>query len=296
MRNNSAAMRETPPSGQFLDVNGTQVHAHIEGTGPDLILIHGAGGNLRDYTFSMVDKLKGDFRVIAFDRPGHGYTQRIAQRAELGETPAEQAALLSAAAKQLNVDNAIIAGHSFGGAVALAWVLNHPEQISGLVMFAGVSNEWEGELDSWYTTTTGFFGRNILVPTLSALASRKRLEGTTTGIFEPDPVPQGYLDHMGPALSKSTVTLQSTTQQVGFVKPHIVEMQKRYKDIKIPVEIVHGTADTTVPINVHARVLASQVKGANLTALPGVGHMPHHAAEPQAISAIKRAANRAGLR
>ena len=149
MRNNSAAMRQTPPSGQFLDVNGTQVHVHIEGSGPDLILVHGAGGSLRDFTFSMVDKLKDDFRVIAFDRPGHGYTQRIASRADLGETPAEQAGLLSTAAKQLGVKDAVLAGHSFGGAVSLAWVLDHPEQIRALVLLAGVSNEWEGELDSW---------------------------------------------------------------------------------------------------------------------------------------------------
>lgn len=296
MRNNSAAFRETPPSGQFLVVGGTQVHVHIEGAGPDLILIHGAGGNLRDFTFSMVDKLKDEFRVIAFDRPGHGYTQRIATREGLGESPAEQAALLSAAAAQLDVEDAVIVGHSFGGIVSLAWALHHPEQISALVTLGGVSNEWEGDLGSWYTTTTGFLGRNILLPTLSALATRKRLEGTTAGIFEPDPVPEGYLDHMGVELSKATVTLQATTQQVNFLKPHVVEMQKRYGGLTIPIELVHGTADTTVPINVHARVLASQAPNANLTALEGVGHMPHHAAEPQAIAAIRRAANRAGLR
>lgn len=296
MRNNSAAIEQTPPSGQFLNVNGTEVHAHIEGSGPNLILLHGAGGNLRDFTLSMVDQLKGTFRVIAFDRPGHGYTERIATRAGLGETPREQAALLSAAAKQLGVEKAIVAGHSFGGAVAMAWAVHHSDQVAGVVMIAGVSNEWEGELDDWYTRTTGFFGRNILVPTLSALASRDRIEETIKGIFAPDPVTEGYLDHVGFALSKSTVTLQSTTQQVGFVKPHIIAQEARYPELTMPIELVHGTADTTVPIDVHARVLVTQAQAANLTVLDGVGHMPHHVDEPAVLAAIRRAAARSGLR
>ncbi|MDA8747833.1 alpha/beta hydrolase, partial [Litoreibacter sp.] len=283
-------------SGQFITVDGTDVHYQIVGRGPDLVLIHGAGGSLRDFTFSMVDQLKDDFRVILFDRPGHGYTDRISGRNALGETPREQADLLASAAKRLGINDAVILGHSFGGAVAMSWILDHPAQARALVMIAGVSNEWQGDLGTWYKVTNSWAGRNILIPTLSSLASRKRLETTAVGIFEPNKVPDGYLDHMGVALSKSHITLQSTTQQVNGLKPQIIQMQKRYGAIAIPIEIIHGDLDTTVPLDVHGRVLARQVKGANLTVLKGVGHMPHHVAEPQVVSAIKRAAKRAGLR
>lgn len=296
MRDNSKAIELTPPTGRFLQVDGTQVHVHVEGTGPDLILIHGAGGNLRDFTYSLVGELKDEFRIIAFDRPGHGYTQRIASREGLGETPYEQAALLSAAADQLGVKDAVVVGHSFGGAVTLAWALNHSEQLSAAVLLGGVSNEWQGPLDPWYTRTTSYFGRNILLPTLSALATRKRLEDTITGIFAPNPAPPGYLDHIGTELSKSTVTLQSTTQQVGFLKPQIIAMEARYGELSLPIEILHGVADETVPIKVHGEVLARKVSSARLTRLEGVGHMPHHVDEPAAIAAIRRAADRAGLR
>ncbi len=296
MKIDRAALAETPPSGQFIDVNGTKVHYQIEGSGPDLVMIHGAGGSLRDYTFSIVDALKSDFRVILFDRPGHGYTERIADRANLGETPQEQAALLSKAADQIGVKNAVVVGHSYGGAVSLAWVLNHSEQVRGLVMLAGVSNEWPGDLGSWYTITNSWLGRNLLIPTASALASRKRIEDTTAGIFEPNAVPEGYLDHMGVALSKNKTILHATTQQVNGLKPEIIKMEARYPSISMPVEIVHGDRDTTVPLDVHGRVLVTQVPGANLTVLEGVGHMPQHIAEAQVIAAIKRAAKRAGLR
>lgn len=296
MQSNSAALSQTPPSGKFIEVDGTKVHYQIEGAGPDLILIHGAGGSLRDFTFSMVDELKDEFRVILFDRPGHGYTDRIAGRAGLGESPPEQAALLSKAAQQLGVKDAVIAGHSYGGAVALAWTLNHPQEIRALVTLASVSNEWEGDLGTWYNVTNSFFGRNLLIPVISAVASRERLEGTTRGIFEPDAVPEGYLDHMGAELSKSATVLRSTTQQVNGLKRHIIAMEPRYPGIKIPVEILHGDQDTSVPLAIHGQVLATQINGANLTVLPGVGHMPHHAAEQKALQVIRRAAQRAGLR
>ena len=296
MQSNSAALSQTPPSGQFIEVDGTKVHYQIEGSGPDLILIHGAGGSLRDFTFSIVDELKDEFRVILFDRPGHGYTDRIAGRAGLGESPPEQAALLSQAAQQLGVKDAVIAGHSYGGAVALAWTLNHPQEIRALVTLASVSNEWEGDLGTWYNVTNSFLGRNLLIPVISAVASRERLEETTRGIFAPDAVPEGYLDHMGAELSKSATVLRSTTQQVNGLKRHIIAMEPRYPGIAIPVEILHGDQDTSVPLAIHGQVLATQINGANLTVLPGVGHMPHHAAEQQALQVIRRAAQRAGLR
>ena len=63
-----------PPEGQILDVGGVPVHAVVRGTGPDVVLIHGASGNTRDFTFDLVDRLADTYRVIVMDRPGLGYT------------------------------------------------------------------------------------------------------------------------------------------------------------------------------------------------------------------------------
>ena len=49
-----------------------------DGHGPDLVLIHGASGNLRDFTFDLAARLADRYRVIVFDRPGLGYTDRHA--------------------------------------------------------------------------------------------------------------------------------------------------------------------------------------------------------------------------
>jgi pimeloyl-ACP methyl ester carboxylesterase len=73
-------------------------------------------------------------------------------------------------------------------------------------------------------------------------------------------------------------------------------MAPHYPQLPMPIEIVHGTADRTVGLHIHAEPLARDAPHAVLTRLPGVGHMPHHAAQDAVIAAIHRAAERAGLR
>ena len=66
-----------PPCGQFVGIDGQRLH-YIDtgGAGPAVVLIHGLGGTLWHYTYALVDKLSGEFRVIAVDRPGSGYSTR----------------------------------------------------------------------------------------------------------------------------------------------------------------------------------------------------------------------------
>jgi pimeloyl-ACP methyl ester carboxylesterase len=73
-------------------------------------------------------------------------------------------------------------------------------------------------------------------------------------------------------------------------------MSPLYPQITIPVEIVHGDADVTVPLAIHSEPLSRLVPDAHLTVLHGVGHMPHHIYPDTVIAAIDRAAARAGLR
>ena len=282
-----------PPTGPLIEVGGTTVHAHVEGTGPDVILIHGASGSTRDFTFDLVARLKDRYRVIAFDRPGLGHTGRLPG---WSETPAEQAALLDAAAAELGVGRAVIVGHSYGGAVALAWALDRPDRAAAVVSLAGAAHPWEGELGLWYQVTSTRLGGATVVPLVAALAPRSVAERTVAAIFAPQPVPEGYVAHVGVELTLRPETLRANARQVNGLKPHVRAMAARYPGLAQPVEILHGDADTIVPLATHSEPLARLAPNARLTILPGVGHMPHHADPEAAVAAIDRAAERAGLR
>jgi pimeloyl-ACP methyl ester carboxylesterase len=290
-----------PPEGQFIDVGGRRVHAVVAGTGPDLVLIHGASGNTRDFTFSFVDQVSDRYRVIVFDRPGMGYTDRVDDSFAgafnaTAESPAQQAAMLQAAAAQIGVDRPIVLGHSYGGAVAMAWALNHPDNIAGLVAVAGATQPWPGSLGALYRLTASSLGGAAIPPLITAFAPPDRVQDVVASIFAPDTAPGGYGDAVGASLSVRRDSFRANARQVNGLRPHVVEMSALYPTLDLPVEIIHGDADTIVPLEIHSVPLARQVAGANLTVLEGVGHMPHHVAPQAVVAAIDRVAARAQLR
>ncbi|WP_281982136.1 alpha/beta fold hydrolase [Thalassorhabdomicrobium marinisediminis] len=298
----AAAERNFPPEGQYIEVDGRQIHAVVRGTGPDLVLIHGAGGNLRDFTFDLMDRLTDRYRVIAFDRPGMGYSDRAGNGygdafGRTAESPAEQAALLAAAARALGAERPIVLGHSYGASVALAWALDHPDNIAGLINLAGPSHPWPGELGAYYTVIGSSLGGLVVPPLVSAYASDGMIRGAVEGIFGPQEVPEGYVEHIGAPLTIRPDSLRANTRQVNTLRPHIVEMTKRYaQELALPVEIIHGDLDETVPLEIHSIPLRDALPQANLTVLEGIGHMPHHAAPDMVEAAIDRIADKAGLR
>ena len=281
------------PQGRILDIDGRAVHALVQGDGPDLVLIHGASGNLRDFTYDLVEPLSREFRVIAIDRPGLGWSEPLHDG---GETPREQARHMQQAADLLGVEAPIVLGHSFGGAVALAWALERPEATSALVLLGAVSNPWPGPLDPMYRVNSSWLGSTLVVPLIAAFAPDKRIDQALEAIFAPQAVPDGYRSHVGAGLTLRRSSLRSNARQIAGLRPQVVEMSEHYPTLQMPAEVLHGTEDTIVPLEVHSEPLSRQMPQAVLTRMEGVGHMPHHA-DPQAVlDAVHRAANRAGLR
>ena len=296
----AAANAAYPPIGELIDIDGVKVHAKVQGSGPDLVLIHGASGNMRDFTFDMVDQLADRYRVILFDRPGLGWTDNLPQHAgawnATAATPHEQAALLQKAADRLGVSNPIVLGHSYGGAVALAWGLSRPDDTAALVLVSAVSEPWEGDLGWQYKLTGSAFGSGIVIPLVTAFVPQRFVRASVGAIFAPQDTPDGYSDHIGTGLSLRRMSMRANAQQVNTLLPEIKKMVPKYDTLTMPVELIHGTADTIVPLDVHAAIATPQLPDSALTTLPGIGHMPQHVTQPDVIAAIDRAATRAGLR
>ncbi len=288
-----------PPQGQIVTVDGGDVHVIVKGEGPALVLIHGAGGNAQDFTYEFTDRLTDRYRVYVVDRPGLGHSDRV--RPELdapftssAETPMEQAKRLAAATRELGASNPIVLGHSYGGAVAMAWALEEPA--AGIVILSGATMPWPGPLRRYYRVFGSRLGSGIGGPLIAAYAGEERVRQSLDGVFEPSPVDPGYFEGAAVPLAIRKDTFRANARQVKSLRPNLVEMSARYSDMMLPVEILHGTADETVRAEIHAEPLAEALPNATLTVLDGLGHAPHHVAPEPVIDAIDRIADRAGLR
>ena len=271
--------------GESVMIDGTAIHYERAGSGPPLVLIHGASGNLRDWTFRAADRFAATHDVIAFDRPGHGLSGTpVTGIASLSA----QAALMRGALASMGIDRAIVAGHSYGGSVALAWALDAPGSVSGLMLLAAPSHEWPGGV--------GFTSELLANPALGPLVARSASTFVTdgfagravNGVFEPQQAPEGYLDHVRLDLILQPSALRANALQLTALKPQVRAMQSRYGELAMPVEILHGTPDDTVWLTIHSEALAVEAPDARLTRLDGIGHMPQHVALAQVEAALAR--------
>ncbi len=281
----AAAETAFPPSGQFVTVDGLRLHYEMSGSGPDLVMIHGASGSLRDLTFALRDQLISRYRVTVVDRPGLGHSDPQPRASLLG-----QARAIKAAVAQLGVTDPVVLGQSYGGAVALAWALDGGPR--ALVLVGSPSLPWPGTLDAWYRVNSTAVGRALAIPLASAFVPQSYVSAATTAVFAPDAVPQGYEAYLGTALTLRRQTLDANTAQVNALRAELVTMEPRYPSLTLPVELVHGTADTIVPLHIHSQPLSLLLPNVTLTVIDGAGHMPHHSHSQTVIDAIDRAALR----
>lgn len=291
------AEADFPPEGRMMQVERHQIHVvergQAAGTAPDLVLIHGSNGSTRDMTFRLAPALADRYRILIFDRPGLGYSDAADPK---GTSIQTQARLLQAAAAELGANRPIVLGQSYGGAVALAWAVAYPDQTAAVLSVSGVSHPWDSDLPLFYQVTASPLGAAFLVPLLSAFVPASYVEASLEEVFAPQPVPEGYGAHFGLTMSLRRASLRANARQRANLLAEVERLAPFYPHLSMPIEIVHGEADTTVGISIHAERLVADTSTAHLTRLDNAGHMPHQTHTEAVVAAIARAAARANLR
>jgi pimeloyl-ACP methyl ester carboxylesterase len=287
----AAAEAAYPPQGQFVTVDGVRMHAVVTGAGPDLVLVHGASGSVRDFNAGFTQRLSARYRVIAVDRPGFGWSDPSPRSHSIHE----DARLIRGAVAALGADRPIVLGHSYGGAVALAWAVDAPETVGALVMLSAPSHPWETPLDTLYRITSAPYLRRIAVPLIAAWVPDSVVAANVRSVFPPQAMPEGYVAAFGAAMSLRRPALYLNAEERADLLSEIAALVPAYPALTTPIEAVHGDADTIVGLHIHAERLAQDAPTDHLVTLPGIGHMPHHVAPSAVIEAIDRAAARAGM-
>lgn len=130
-------------------VNGINIHYLQVGKGPDVVLLHGLGGNLAIWFLHLVEMLRRDFRFTAYDLRGHG-------RSDIpptGYTTADMAEDLKDLLDGLGMEKVHLVGHSWGADIAMHFTILYPERVMKLVVLEPniaalidwrKSKNWEG--------------------------------------------------------------------------------------------------------------------------------------------------------
>jgi pimeloyl-ACP methyl ester carboxylesterase len=291
-RQAKAAERARPPKGGFLTVDGVRLHYHDRGEGPAVVFLHGNGTLADDFLISGVyGEATHKYRVLAFDRPGFGYSERPRRKVWTAEA---QAALLLNALRQLGVGEAIIVAHSFATQVAIAMALAAPSRVRALVLEGGYyfpTPRLDALLLSWPAVPV--IG-DVLRYTASALLSRLMLPRIIRRIFQPAAVPPRFR-HMPTELMLRPSQLRAAAEESALLVPQAMRLQKRYRALRMPVFLLAGADDKIVSARSQTLRLFRTLERGEIRILPRVGHMAHHTAPKALLTLIDDAATAADI-
>jgi pimeloyl-ACP methyl ester carboxylesterase len=286
------AERDFPPTGKSITVRGVRLHfIDTGGADPVLVLLHGNGAMIADMEISgLVDEAAKRYRVIVFDRPGYGYSERPRDRAW---GPKEQADLFRDAFAQLGFVRPLVFGHSWGTQVALSLALNHPNSVGGLVLASGYyfpTARADGIMAA--PATVPILG-DLMRHTISPLIAGVMAPGMFRKMFAPQPVPSRFSAEFPVGLTLRPSQTRASSEETVMMVPAAAALEGRYRELRLPVCIMAGGADRIVDTDSQAVRLHSVIGLSEMRVLPGLGHMMHYFATDQVVRAIDGVAARA---
>lgn len=250
-------------------------HVQDAGTGPLLLLLHGAGGSTQSFRH-LIPLLTPRYRVIAIDLPGQGFT-RLGAQARCGlETMAEDIAALC---RQEGWQPRAVIGHSAGAAVAFDLVTRLPDPMPDVIGINAALSHFKGVAGVMFPLMAKALA---LMPGVASLftasnsnpRSVERLISGTGSVLPP-----GDLVHYG-ALVSDRGHVNATLQMMA--QWDLDPLLSRLARSDVRGLLIAASGDRAVPAAT-SRDIAAKVAGLSFTELPALGHLVHEEA-PQAVA------------
>lgn len=257
-----------PASVTFEAAPGVNVHYTDEGPrdAAAIILVHGFAASVHAWR-PWVERLKGDYRVIAIDLPGHGLTETPPG---YQATLEGNAALVDALAKKLGVGHFVLAGNSMGGAVSLAYAMAHPDKLDGLVLVDAAG--WPGDAKrSGPPAFVGLFNNGF---------GRFLIKLIDPHLFATGGLKSAYVDE---ALVTDSLVNRYVSFAMGEGHRDVLLTQRSqasppwtvdsFRRIDVPTLVMVGEKDTLIP-PADAQAIANAIPKAFLVTYSEGGHLP----------------------
>jgi 4,5:9,10-diseco-3-hydroxy-5,9,17-trioxoandrosta-1(10),2-diene-4-oate hydrolase len=251
----------------FAVVDGAKIHYQRAGSGRPLLLLHGLVGSARNWSQN-ISFLSRHCTVYAIDLFNMGQSERVPGLDAGLEATADR---LAAYMEALGLDEADVAGHSHGGAIAMMFAARHPARVRRLILFAPANPfcDLGKQLIRFYQTRIGirfarvipFLPRMLKATALSRMygdpsrVSLDALDGYTQGLHIP-----GTVDHVLQIVQRWFVDM-------GLLRSALPGLSTK------PTLLIWGDRDRAVGL-ASARELQRTLLQSSLLVLPGVGHIP----------------------
>ena len=262
-----------PPRGRFVEVDGVKLHYRRTGKPerPAVLVLHGATTNLEEPYMALADAF-ADEHVIWLDRPGLGWSERP----DGPWSPRREAALIDAFLDAHGVRQAIVVGHSWGGAIAMRLAIDHPERVEGLVLVAPALSAWIGRA-AWFNAATFWPGLGLLLSrVLVPLTGRRQAAAGAASAFHPEAVPDAYLLRSALPLLLRPSVWRANARDMADVNTHLEQQEEAYERVAAPAIVLAGKGDTVLWSHRHGAHAAARMPQAEMRWIAGAGHNLHH--------------------
>ncbi|MEN5299794.1 alpha/beta hydrolase [Brucella sp. TWI559] len=254
-----------------------------------VVFIHGASTSLLDPLYTFHDKSPENIQMLFVDRPGHG-------RSEFGPAqnicPDAQADAIAKLMQIRGIESATIIGHSYGGAVAAALAVRHPDRVTGLIFISPAVYPWIGGI-AWYNTVArmpfvGAMFSLFVAPAFGLLSLKMAMRS----VFTPNTYPEDYVERTKAWQALRPRTFRHNARELGALCEWAENSYKNYKHIVAPTIIITGDTDDIVSPDIHAKQLAKDIEQASIFVIKGMGHKSDYVARELVVAAIERLAGR----
>ncbi len=239
-----------------IQVRKHTIHYHVEGAGPDVLMIHGWVSSWRMWKRPMHRLASAGFRAWALDLPGCGKSEAV-HSSNGRYAIADLTSVVEAFVVRVGIECVALVGHSMGGAIALEMSVRRPDALRALML---VSPLVSGQLGPALRALLGLpFGRRLL-----GLSQRR------TAPWLARTLPLGaaqFRDVQDLARAAPQATLDSLQAVVDF------DFSDHLAEILAPTLVIVGARDMTLSPS-EGELAANRIPGARLVKLRGVGHQP----------------------
>ena len=274
------------PDSKFIEINGVNIHYKEAGSGERMfILLHPFGGSTYSWR-EVMDDFAQYGRVIAYDRPAFGLTERPLP-GDWESNPYGVKAnveILRGLLDAFGADKAVLVGNSAGGGVAVAFALEYPERVDKLILVdPGVGGGYGPQFPAWALPLMWTPQMRHLGP----LMMRDYQESL------PRTIDREWFDQ-----SKLTDEIRQKHLQILQIQnwdrafyestfaPDYPELRPLLPQLTVPTLIVAGEEDRLIR-SWYFEAVATEIPGAALELIPQCGHVPEEECPDPFMERIK---------